>query len=340
VETRVRVSKNPLGRDGVTTRDITFCDGLFSYISVASRPGNPKYPLTQEAFSFDGTHLRQLPGPDPSLPNGAVAVATQFTTEGSLEDLYQKYSGAIGDLIEPRSLFILTRPATRLRMTIDRHVRSILTPHSVMASDTQHYETRLLPSSDGNTDTMRIEIRSRAGQALPEGKMAVRMEFAVNHTLTRLMSYRCETAETKEGLSRPESTVIQQSIPRWGSPTELLPLGFTFTETRGNVVLHDEDTTISNVEILPKQPDLSATYGWTALRPEKGRQAHFDDADELLTWDGMAFVPDGPASLISTSREIPTGNTQSVNWWLLANLAVLPFALYFIVTRLQTRWSR
>ena len=340
VETRVRVSKAPLNRNRVTTHDITFCDGLFSCIMVDARPGQINLPLHQVSFSFDGTHVRRLRGSDPSMPKGAHIVATQFTMKGSLEDVFLKHSGIIGDLIEPGSLFTLTRSAAGLRMTSDRHRRKIARPLSELVRDTEHYDTRLLPSSDGSPDTMRIAIRSRAGQPIPDGTLAVRMEIAVNCALTRLISYRCETAETAEGLSRPESTFIQQSLARWGSPAEILPLGFTFTETQGNELIHDEETSISNVEELAKQPDLSATYGWSALRPEKGRQAHFDDADELLTWDGMAFVPDGPASLISTSREIPTGNTQSVNWWLLANLAVLPFALYFIVTRLQTRWSR
>jgi len=209
-----------------------------------------------------------------------------------------------------------------------------------MAHDTEHFETRLLPSTDGSSDIVQIEIHSRAGQPIRDGRLAVRTATTVNRELLRLVSYRCETAETVEGLSKPESVRTQMANVRWGSPADIFPQGFTFTRTHRNETIHDEETTISVVDLLAEQPDLSTTYGWTALRPEKGRWAEFDDTDESLVWDGMAFIPFVPASFSQTSPVVPTGSPSSVSWWLIANLAILPFAIYFILTRFQARWSR
>jgi hypothetical protein len=339
IETRVLVSRETLNRDRITKYEIAIWDDMFSCLFDDFRPGQSSFPHRKEGFAYDGDDLRTLPGPDPSIP-GASILAIQNKYDCGLAELLRKSPASTGDFVEPRLLRCGIQDRSMLVAQVQNRHPTNLDGFIEFATDRERYETATLESAVGGSNLVVIRFRTRSDAQLSANQRYIDLQLTVDRSMNRIHEYRLGSANSFSALQDPATVRVAEAAIHWpeGVNEAGLPESLVFKEWDGPELVHHEETTVEVLEVFSEQPDVEQNFRWTSLRPQRGQHAEVRGVDELLVWDGVAFVPVLQRTVIPAVRSVPTGQPQSVNWWLIGNLVALPLVVWFFAPRILSWW--
>lgn len=313
METRVLKARDDSDRDRTTLYELVVFAEKFLCRLRDIRPGHAEFPAREESFSFDGMHLRELHGPDPPLPSGAIIRANERALSGGRQKLLSQYLAAVSDFIEPNVLRFPSSKCSMLTVAVQHKLGGFPQRLLTLLNDRSNHAISYSESIDGSSRTESIMIR---GSATTNTKKALQLRINMDPETHRPVSVHCVTADTIDALSDSALCTVEHTEIRWNNAGQKLPTWFSHQIEEAGEVSYQEETTISDYEAMIEEPTASRGFGWTALKPAKGQIAEFDNGEKRkqhssLEWFKLCAHEEKQRDILSITRVNPAKQNPS-----------------------------